>query len=123
MAKLGFWVLVLSELFSVLASLRMLASPLALPEPWLRSGGSEVLIRAWAVTWLGLSAVLLTVLFTSFRRAERWAQLVMVTVPVVWLAHFILAPEIVCNVILALITSCSVAVNVRPRPNSTRSSR
>lgn len=123
MAKLGFWTLVLNEGLSVLVSLTLLAYPPALPEPWLRSGGGDVLVRAWAATWLALSAVLLAVLFTSFRRAERWARLVMVSVPVVWLAHFMLVPETVHNLLLALITSCALAATLWSRPSPTRPAR
>jgi hypothetical protein len=111
-AKLGFLTLVLSEVLSVLVSLRMLAFPSALPEPWLRSGGGDVLVRAWAATWLALSAVLLVILFVSFRRAERWARLVMVTVPALWLVHFVLVPSTVYNLLLALITSCALAATL-----------
>ncbi len=115
MAKTGFLVLVGSEVLSVLVSLAMLMSPSVVPDPWLRSGGSEVLIRAWGVTWLAFSAVLLAVLFTSFRRAERWAWLVMVSVPLLWLTHFLLAPETLHNLILAIITCLALAVTYRFR--------
>lgn len=115
METLGFWTLVASEALSVLASLTMLAAPAVLPEPWLRSGDGEVLIRAWAATWLALSAVLLYVLVTSFRRAAPGARLVMVTVPVVWFAHFLLAPGTAYNLLLALVTALALAATLRPR--------
>lgn len=121
-ATLGFWALVASEALSVVVSLAMLASPSVLPQPWLRSGDGDVLIRAWAITWLALSSVLLCVLLTSVRRGERWARLVMVTVPGIWFAHYLLAPGTVHNLALALVTSGAWAAAALPRRQATRRS-
>ena len=119
-AKAGFAMLVLSQVVSGLASVTMLAAPSYLPEPWLRSDGGEVLIRAWGVTWLVLSGVLSTILFTAFRRAEVWARLTMVAVPVVWLAHFALAPETLHNLVLGVGTSLALAATYPPGPKASQ---
>lgn len=113
MATLGFMLLVVSQAISVVASLTITVAPSYLPVVWLRSGGSDVLVRAWGLTWLILSVVLLVVLFKSFRRAELWARLVMTSVPVVWLAHYLLAPGTVHNLIMAVITSFALAAALR----------
>jgi hypothetical protein len=62
--------------------------------------------------------VLFTILFTAFRRAEPWARLTMVTVPVVWFAHFVLAPGTVHNLVLGVVTSLALAATHPPRRES-----
>jgi hypothetical protein len=88
----------------------MAISPAIVPTPWLYSGESDVLIRAWGITWLAFSAVVLTVLFTSFGRFERWRWFVAASIPAVWFAHFILAPETVYNLVPAILTSLALGV-------------
>ena len=115
LAAAGFWILVASEAASVVVSLCLLARPSILPDAWQRPDGSEVLVRAWATTWLALSAVLLAVLLTSFRRAGPRERLVMVAVPAVWLSHALLAPGTGDNLALALVTAGALVATLRPR--------
>ena len=111
MAKVGFVVLVVTEVFSLLISLTMLISPFTvLNRPEFRPGEGELLIRGWGITWLALSVVILVVLLTAFRRGYRWAWLVMTVVPLLWLAHFLLAPDTVHNLVLALVTGLALGV-------------
>ncbi len=118
MVKVGFAVLVVTEVLSSLISLTMIVSPFTvLNRPEFRPGEGELLIRGWGVTWLALSAVLLVVLVTAFRRALRWAWWVMAVVPMLWLGHFVLAPDTVHNLILAVITGVALAVT---HPNVVR---
>ena len=114
----GFCVLALSELGAAAASVAMVLKPSGLPSTWPRSGNSDVLVRAWGLTWLALSVVLLAVLVTSV--AQRWARLVLVSVPGVWLAHFLLAPGTVHNLLLALVTAAALAATFRSAPRGGR---
>ena len=110
MAKVGFAVLVATEVLSVLISLTMVISPFTvLNRPEFRAGEGELLIRGWGITWLALSAVILVILFTAFGRGNRWAWPVITVVPLLWLAHFLLAPETVHNLVLALLTGVALA--------------
>ncbi len=112
MGKVGFVVLVVTEVFSLLISLTMVMSPFTvLNQPEFRPGEGELLIRGWGITWLALSVVILVVLFTAFRRGHRWAWLVTTVVPLLWLAHFLLAPDTVHNLVLALITGVALGVS------------
>jgi hypothetical protein len=111
MAKAGFVVLVATEVFSLLISLTMVISPFTvLNRPEFRLGEGELLSRGWGITWLALSVVILVLLFTAFRRGSRWAWLVITVVPLLWLAHFMLAPETVHNLVLALVTAVALGV-------------
>ena len=111
MAKAGLVVLVVTEVLSLLISVTMLISPFTvLNRPEFRPGEGELLIRGWGITWLALSVVLLVVLLTAFRRGDRWAWLVMTVVPILWLAHFLLAPETIHNLVLAVFTGLALAV-------------
>ncbi len=111
MARVGFVVLVVTEVFSLLISVTMLISPFTvLNRPEFRPGEGALLIRGWGITWLALSVVILVVLLTAFRRGERWAWLVMTVVPILWLAHFLLAPETIHNLILAVVTGLALTV-------------
>lgn len=112
-AKFGVMLLLLSNAISAVASIVMLISPSVLPDAWLRSGGSDVLIRAWATTWLALSAVLLIVLKTSFRRGARLPWILMWIVPIVWFSHFLLAPGSTYNLVLAIVTCVALAMTYR----------
>ena len=114
MAKVGLAILVVSEVLSLLVSLTMLISPFTvLNQPSFRAGEGELLIRGWGVTWLALSAVLLAVLLTAFRRSERWARLALTSVPLLWLAHFLLAPDTVHNLVIAIITALGLGMTYR----------
>ena len=109
----GRGVLVASVALSLVLSLAMLVSPSSLPAAWRRSGEGEDLVRAWGATWLALSVVHLAVLLTAFRRRERWASLVMSTVPLIWLSHFLLVPEMVVNLVAAIVTALAVGLSAR----------
>jgi hypothetical protein len=110
-SKTGWGVLVGTEVLSLLISVTMLFSPFTvLSEPRFREGEGALLIRGWGVTWLVLSAVLLVVLFTAFRRGQRWAWLVLWVVPALWLAHFLLNTDTVHNLVLAVVTAAALTL-------------
>jgi lysylphosphatidylglycerol synthetase-like protein (DUF2156 family) len=107
-------VLVASAAAGAVAALVMIAAPSCLPERWPRPAGTDVLVRAWGVTWLALSAVLLAVLASGYRRRERSARLAAVVVPAVWLSHAVLAPGTWWNWGLAAVTGAAAVVGLWP---------
>lgn len=110
MAKVGFWLLVGTEVLSVLVSVVMMFSPFTvLSEPRFRQGAGDLLIRGWGITWLLLSVAMLVVLSTAFRQRQRWAFFVLGAVPLLWLAHFLLNRETVHNLALAVVTGVALA--------------
>ena len=111
MAKTGWGVLIVTEVFSLVISVAMLISPFTiLNEPQFEAGEGALLIRGWGITWLTLSVAMLVVLFTAFRRGHRWAWLLLWAVPLLWLAHFLLNTETIHNLALAVITGVALAV-------------
>lgn len=115
-ARAAVTVLALSHVLGGLASVRLLVAPTSLPSPWPRPGSDDVvLVRAWAVTWLVLSVVLLVVLLTASRRGEPWARVVMLAAPAVWLAHYGLVPATTHNLALAGVTLAAVIALWAPR--------
>lgn len=120
-SKVGFGALVATEVMSLVISVTMIISPFTiLNRPEFRPGEGELLIRGWGVTWLALSVVVLGILFTAFRNGLRWAWLAMTVIPLLWLAHFLLAPETVHNLALALITAAALTVTY---PSSNKGAR
>lgn len=107
-------VLVAGAAASAIVAVVMIVAPSCLPEQWPRPAGSDVLVRAWGVTWLALAAVLLVVLAAGYRRGERSARLAAVAVPVVWASHAVLAPGTWWNWGLAAVTGAAAAVGLWP---------
>ena len=114
MAKTGWIVLLVSEAFSLFLSLMLLVSPFTIMEdPEFRLGQGLVLLRLWGGTWLALTAVALAILFTSFRRGERWAWYALWVLPLLWLSHFALAPDLIHNLVLAIVTAAALGMTYR----------
>jgi len=114
MARVGWIVLLINELLSLLLSFLLITVPftvMTLPE--FQVGKAHVILRGWGFTWLALSIVVLVILLTSFRRNERWAWYTLWVLPLLWLSHFFLAMDTIHNLVFAIISAVALLMTYR----------
>ena len=109
------WVIVfVSAILGLLAALLLTFAPNAiLTEPGFRVGNAPLAIRSWGVTWIGFSVFVLVTLLRNYRKGERWAWYVLWLLPLLWLSHFILAPDTPHNLVLAIISALGLILSYR----------
>ena len=109
------WVILLvSAILGLLFAVPMSLAPNAIfTDPDFQVGAAPVAIRAWGITWVGFNIFALVVLLGPYRRGERWAWYTLWLLPLLWLSHFVLAPDLLHNLILALITAVGLILPYR----------
>lgn len=112
--RYGWVILLASALPGLLFAVAMTFAPNAiLSEPEFRAGVAPELIRAWGVTWVGFSVFALVLILNSYRKRERWSWYAAWLLPLLWLSHFILAPDTPHNLVLAVVTALGLILQYR----------
>lgn len=109
------WIILLvSTILGLLFAVPMSLAPSAIfTDPAFQVGAAPVAIRAWGITWVGFSVFTLVILLGPYRRSERWAWYTLWLLPLLWLSHFVLAPDLPHNLILAVISALGLILPYR----------
>ena len=114
MFKLGWMLLFLSQLVSVLFAIMLTAAPTAVMQlEAFAAPEVQGVIRAWGVTWVLLSILLFVALFTGFQKGDRWAWNVLWMTPLLWFSHFALAPDTVHNLALGVVSALALVLTAK----------
>ena len=70
------------------------------------------ILRAWGITWVGFNILALVMTLIPYRRYERWAWYTLWILPLLWLSHFALSPDLP-YLIVALLTTVGLVLPYR----------
>ena len=68
---------------------------------------------AWGISWVGFEILALVIVLIPFRRGERWAWWTLWCLPTLWVALFLLAPDLIGLLVLALVSVTGLVLSVR----------
>lgn len=106
--RYGWMILCASALLSLLGAV-FVAFPLeASVEP-----ETAFVVRSWGVTWAGFDVLALAVILGPYRRGERWAWYALWLLPLLWFSYFVLAPDVLYNLLFALLTALGLILPYR----------
>lgn len=71
------------------------------------------IMGAWGISWIGFEILALIVILIPFRRGERWAWFTLWLLPALWVSLFILAPDLIGLLVLALISITGLLLSWR----------
>jgi hypothetical protein len=112
--KLSVGILVVSVLLGLVQALVFAVSPFSvLEEAELGVGRVPVLPRLWGVTWVAFSILVLAVTLISYRKGERWAWYSLWLVPTMSLLYFVLVPDLLQNLVQAVISVVGLLIGYR----------
>jgi hypothetical protein len=110
--KYGSIILAVSAIFGIVAAVLTTLPPLSwFIDPLYTTGYS--IMGALAVTWIGFNVLALVVILVPYRRGERWAWFTLWMLPLMWLAQFALAPDLLYYLVLAIITTAGLILPYR----------
>ena len=75
--------------------------------------GAYSIMGAWGTTWVGFNVLTLVIILIPFRRNERWAWYTLWLLPLLWLWLFVLAPDILYYLVLAIVTAAGLVLPYR----------
>ncbi len=81
---------------------------------------------AWGISWVGFEILALVIILIPFRRGERWAWWTLWLLPALWLSLFLLAPDLIGLLLLALISLAGLILSRRrffPKDSKQETSR
>ena len=109
------WVILLvsATLGLLLAVVLALAPNLIFSGSGFRVGNAPLVIRLWGITWVGFSIFALVMILVPYRRGERWAWYTLWLLPLLWLGHFVLSPDLIHNLVLAVISALGLILPYR----------
>ncbi len=68
---------------------------------------------AWGISWVGFEILALVIILIPFRRRERWAWWTLWLLPGLWLCLFLLDPNLIGLLLLALISLAGLILSFR----------
>ena len=80
-------------------------------DPLFDSGYS--LMGAWGMSWVGFEILTLIIILIPFRRGERWAWWTLWLMPALWIGLFILSPDLIGLLVLALVSVAGLLLSRR----------
>ena len=112
--RYGWIILLTSALLGLLFAVLLSIAPNSiLSDPNFQVGNAPLAIRVWGITWVGFSILALILLFVPYRRGERWTWYALWLLPLLWLSHFLLAPDTPHNLVIAILTALGMILSYR----------
>ena len=68
---------------------------------------------AWGISWVGFEILALVIVLIPFRRGERWAWWTLWCLPALWVALFLISPDLIGLLALALVSVTGLVLSVR----------
>ncbi len=110
----GWVILLVSAVLGLLAGLMLAFAPLSIMvEPAFAAGNVPGALRAWGITWVFFNVLALVILLRNFRKGERWAWWALWLLPLLWLSYFLVNPDTVHNLVIAIITALGLVLPYR----------
>jgi len=110
--RYGWMILAASAVLGIVSALMTTLPPISwFWDPLFTSGYS--IMGAWGLSWISFDLLALTVILVPFRRGERWAWYALWLLPLLLLAQFVLAPDLILNAVLAAIAAAGLVLPFR----------
>jgi hypothetical protein len=113
------WVILVADVaLGIVSAITTTLPPLSWFTDPLYSTGYSVM-GAWGISWVGFEILALVIILVPFRRGERWAWWTLWVLPGLWLCLFVLSPDLVGLLVLALISVTGLLLSRRrffPKP-------
>ena len=107
------WVILLADVaLGIVSAITTTLPPLSWFTDPLYSTGYSVM-GAWGISWVGFEVLALVLILVPFRRGERWAWWTLWVLPGLWLCLFVLSPDLVGLLVLALISVTGLLLSRR----------
>ena len=107
------WVILVADVaLGLLSAITTTLPPLSWFTDPLYSTGYSVM-GAWGISWVGFEILALVLILVPFRRGERWAWRTLWLLPVLWLCLFVLSPDLIGLLVLALVSVTGLLLSRR----------